>query len=115
MKLIAEQPGWQLFERHSSDEWRSFKLVGPPCRRKRNWWLGHNGERFARNHDTGHLAEHLPVILDWVASAIAESQPTCVSVPASAQATPLGVSLSADARADAGNDAHVNGPRQVLT
>jgi hypothetical protein len=76
MRLIAEQPGWQLYENHrcSTNEWRSLKLVKLPAssrstRPKHNWWLGHNGGRFALKSDTLHLDKHHPKILEWVHAA----------------------------------------------
>ena len=68
---LATVGDFVLFERRdrSTSEWRSLKLVrtgGDAVKRKRNWYLGWNGERLSRNADTAHLAEHYPEIAAWV-------------------------------------------------
>ncbi|WP_155255193.1 hypothetical protein [Bradyrhizobium elkanii] len=80
MKLIAERDDLQLFNRDFADkgEWRSLRLIkgGRKSRRvpKRSFWLGWNGQRLARNHDTGVLAEHYPEIYDWVVAELEAAQ-----------------------------------------
>jgi hypothetical protein len=75
MHPIATKAGWILLERPTKHlpPWQSFKLVfSDPHRDRRRrqpkhtWWLGHNGERLARNTDAGHLAAHYPEIYAWV-------------------------------------------------
>ena len=72
MTTIAKRDGFTLYERpdRASPPWRSFKLVGRTGR-KRNWWLGWNGERLARNSDTVLLAEHRPEVHAWVLEVLA--------------------------------------------
>jgi hypothetical protein len=88
MTLLAGQPGWALYEnhRHSANGWRSLKLVklpasSRPTRPKHNWWLGHNGKRFASKFDMLHLAEHHSEILDWVHSVCATAHVTSPPLP----------------------------------
>jgi hypothetical protein len=61
------QDGFRLIEHidKSRDGWRSLKLT---CRRgrKRNWWLGWNGTRMARNADAAKLNERHPDVYGWV-------------------------------------------------
>jgi hypothetical protein len=51
---------FELFERvgKSGGGWRSLKLVRAGRHKKRNWWLGWNGERLARSSDAGKLYAH---------------------------------------------------------
>jgi hypothetical protein len=70
--VIAQHDGFTLIELKRQDGWRSMKLthrggfVGSGRRRKRNWWLGWNGERLARNYDAGKLYQYHPDIYAWV-------------------------------------------------
>ena len=49
MKLIAQIPGWSLYDRLSpSGGWISLKLVASGKLPKRHWWLGFNGTRMSR-------------------------------------------------------------------
>jgi hypothetical protein len=79
MILIAETPGWKLYQRHVSKGWRNLKLVkagqlNPGGKTGRHtWWLSHNGERFARNGCAKHLAEEHSNIHDWVTSVLNQS------------------------------------------
>jgi hypothetical protein len=41
------------------------KLIRP-LGKKRNWWLGWNGERLAKNRDAVLLFKHEPEIYQWV-------------------------------------------------
>jgi hypothetical protein len=73
MELIASTDHFALFDRpdFAQGEWRSLKLERTDSKgQKRNWWLGWNGERFARNADAGKLAEHHPDVYDWVISSL---------------------------------------------
>jgi hypothetical protein len=73
MKLIGKIGDFELFERSSgSDGWRDLRLIrtGKGKFRKRSWWLGWNGERFAQNHDFKILEEHYPEIHAAVIEAI---------------------------------------------
>jgi hypothetical protein len=48
-------------------QWLSLKLIRCGCKaRERNWWLGWNGARLARNTDTKKLVEQHPEIQHWV-------------------------------------------------
>jgi hypothetical protein len=76
MLKISETPdGFVLFERPSkaNEVWRSLKLTCSERRKKRNWWLGWNGERLARNRDAGLLAEHDPEVYAWVIQEMAKA------------------------------------------
>jgi hypothetical protein len=67
--LVAETPGWKLFERPNSGSggWRSFKLISDGRRQKKaNFWLGHNGQRFSVNADYSLLVENEPDVFEWV-------------------------------------------------
>jgi len=63
---------FQLIERvgRHAPPWYSYKLVCPKRpggkTTKRNWWLGWNGERLARNKDAAQLAKHFPDIYEQV-------------------------------------------------
>jgi hypothetical protein len=74
LTFIAEwRGGYKLYERHSSNEWRTLKLIrlgAPRDQRKRNWWLGWNGERLADNADARLLAEHHPRLARWVITTL---------------------------------------------
>jgi len=68
---IVEHEGWRLahLTDRCSRSWCSFKLTKKGRRRRgkrRSWWLGHNGERLARNSDAGSLHEHEPEAYVWV-------------------------------------------------
>lgn len=68
---LATVGDFTLYERRdrSTAEWRSLKLIhtgGDAGKRKRNWWLGWNGERLSRNTDARHLAAHHPEVSAWV-------------------------------------------------
>jgi beta-lactamase class D len=70
---VASAESWTLYERtgKAGSDWRSLKLIRTGGRgRKRNWWLGWNGERLARCHDAENLAEHNPEILQWVIDSL---------------------------------------------
>jgi hypothetical protein len=65
---ISGMAAFTLYDRprHANGGWRSLKLTCPTRQKKRAWWLGWNGERLARNHDAGLLADHEPEIYRWV-------------------------------------------------
>jgi hypothetical protein len=72
MRLIAQIPGWSLYDRDAgSNGWTSLKLEAPGRRPKRSWWLGFNGGRLARNHDAALLERHQPDIYAWVLRTLA--------------------------------------------
>ena len=63
MKLIAQIPGWSLYDRLSPNGgWISLKLVASGKLPKRHWWLGFNGTRMSRNRDAELLEQHQPEI-----------------------------------------------------
>ena len=70
--VIAQRGGFTLIELKRQGGWRSMKLthprgfVGSGRHRKRNWWLGWNGERLAKNCDAGKLHQYHPDIYAWV-------------------------------------------------
>jgi hypothetical protein len=73
MTALASVGSWTLYERkrrQPGHEWLSLKLVHTGPARKRNWWLGWNGERLARCHDADHLAEHHAEIMQWVVESL---------------------------------------------
>lgn len=71
-RLLARLDDWSLFDRMvGGPEWRNLKLVRSPAGAKGNWWLAHNGVRFAENRDHGFLATHYPEVLGWVADVLA--------------------------------------------
>lgn len=67
---------WEFPER-GSNGWRCLKVeIGVrkqkgERRQRRNFWLGHNGERWARNNDTAYLAERHPDVLAWAETQLA--------------------------------------------
>jgi len=72
-QILASANEWVLFDTgKGANGWRSLKLKlrGRGKIPKRNWWIGFNGERFARNHDLGVLARHNPDVLAWVLAAV---------------------------------------------
>jgi hypothetical protein len=72
-ELIHTHPAKQfkLYRRphRSNDSWISLKLIRP-LGKKRNWWLGWNGERLAKNHDAMLLFKHEPEIYQWVINTL---------------------------------------------
>jgi hypothetical protein len=69
-KIIALHPsGFDLYvrDRHGRG-WINLKLVatGTTPTRKRNWYMGWNGERLSRSGDSTALALRLPDIYSWV-------------------------------------------------
>jgi hypothetical protein len=70
---IAAREKFTLYHRPqaSTDAWTSLKLTAN-YGRKRNWWLGWNGQRVARNTDTKNLSEHHPEILIWIVHVLTE-------------------------------------------
>ena len=71
MKLIAQIPGWSLYDRLSpSGGWISLKLVASGKLPKRHWWLGFNGTRMSRNRDAELLEQHQPDIYAWVVHSL---------------------------------------------
>lgn len=76
-QIIGEQNGWVLFIRagKSTPQWTSLKLLrrSPGKARKNAFWLGWNGERLARNHDSILLADRHPGTHDWVISRLREN------------------------------------------
>jgi hypothetical protein len=51
MKLIAQIPGWRLYDRPTPGEgWINYKLASGKLP-KHTWWLGFNGTRMARNRE----------------------------------------------------------------
>jgi hypothetical protein len=71
MKLIAQIPGWSLYDRPSpSGGWIGLKLVASGKLPKRNWWLGFNGTRLSRSRDAGLLEQHQPDIHAWVVRSL---------------------------------------------
>lgn len=66
VKQIGAFGKFVLFDTEKGREgWTNFKLVGPKGK-KRNWWLGWNGERLARNADAAKLAKWQPDVLEQV-------------------------------------------------
>jgi hypothetical protein len=93
MKIIAERDNWRLLDRDkTSNGWISIKLEA--CggryskRGKRNWWMGWNGERLARNTDTKLLAEDYPDIHEWAIEQLRPYQPA-VSVTNALSPSPV--------------------------
>ena len=77
MVEVAHHPrGFTLFERPSGNGWRNFKLVANQRRKKRNWWLGWNGERLSEGKDMKLLQEHEPEICEWVVDVLGVSPST---------------------------------------
>ena len=75
--IVAQQDRWLLWHRtdKTRGEWHSFKLerLGPQKRyEKSNWWVGHNGQRLARNRDAGFLRQHEPETYAWVEHACSQ-------------------------------------------
>jgi len=71
MKLIAQIPGWSLYDRLAPGEgWISLKLVGSSKLTKRSWWFGFNGTRMSRNRDVALLEQHQPDIYAWVVRSL---------------------------------------------
>jgi hypothetical protein len=75
LMTIAKHPsGFVLYERgQMSGEWRSLKLVlcdDQQIKKRRNWWLGWNGERLARNEDARNLSKRNPAIYAWVVETL---------------------------------------------
>jgi hypothetical protein len=73
MVQIARREGFTLFERTGAgaNGWRSFKLIREGRGlKKRNWWIGWDGDRLARTADAGKLREHEPEIYDWMISQL---------------------------------------------
>ena len=73
--LIATTPGWELYRRPAKSvaPWNALKLVttsNRPC--KGNFWLAHNGLRFAWQKDASSLAENEPEIYAWAHSVCVE-------------------------------------------
>jgi hypothetical protein len=65
---FADDGAWRLYRRlaKQTNGWHNFHLEGPSSRpEKRNWRLGHNGERFAHNRDVYLLREHEPGVYAW--------------------------------------------------
>jgi hypothetical protein len=82
MQLVAEIPGWQLFdtERPSSRGWRTFKLVreGPQRRKgtgRHTWWVGFKDQRPYHNENLAHLAKNYPGALAWMRDKIRHLAP----------------------------------------
>lgn len=71
--LLAECDGWRLYERPTDGCWRDLKLVVVGKSVKGNFWLAHNGERFAANKDDKVLAEYYPAVRGWVESVLKAS------------------------------------------
>ena len=69
-KIIARHPqGFDLCVRDRYGRgWVNLKLTatGSTPTRKRNWYMGWNGERLSRSSDTAALATHLPDVFSWV-------------------------------------------------
>ena len=72
MRLIGTREKFSLFERGVKDGWTSLKLVNPSTPRKKNWWLGWNGERLAKNADAGKLFTHHPETYAWVIAELSK-------------------------------------------
>jgi hypothetical protein len=74
VEIAYHSRGFTLFERPACHKngWLSLKLIASGRRRKRNWWLGWNGDRLARNSDAGRLQDQEPEIYDWVIAALGE-------------------------------------------
>ena len=77
MKLVGSFGEFELFERSTgNDGWVDLRLIrsGKGNFRKRSWWLGWNGKRFAQNRDLKILEEHYPEIYEAVIDAVQCSQ-----------------------------------------
>jgi hypothetical protein len=84
MRIIAERPGWALYDRQrSSNGWRSLKLVAFERRHKGSWYFGFNGERLSRSTDADLLAEHEPEIYQWVLDELRRLNPQRLVEPRS--------------------------------
>lgn len=64
-----------LYERtaRSTELWQNLKLVRVgDGTKKANWWAGwhRRDHRLSRNHDTGHLAEHHPEVMEWLVETL---------------------------------------------
>lgn len=59
----------------SGAEWKSLKLEFDVRRHgkvpaRKNFWLGHDGTRWARNTDAAYLALHHPAVMAWAEAAL---------------------------------------------
>lgn len=74
--LFAVNLGWELYSHRSGKTyapWHAVKLITTGSRAcKGNFWLTHNGERFARSKDAGILHECEPAVFEWAHLACVE-------------------------------------------
>ena len=73
--LIAATPGWELYHRpgKAAAPWVALKLITTgerPC--KGNFWLSHNGMRYAVQNDAATLARNEPEIYEWAHAVCVE-------------------------------------------
>jgi hypothetical protein len=76
--LVAKHPnGFLLFEmrRQRPLTWFGFRLFAPDRGQKQTWYLGWNGKRLAKNHDTDLLHKHEPEVFNWVRSILVNRFP----------------------------------------
>ncbi|ESQ73719.1 hypothetical protein [Asticcacaulis sp. AC402] len=66
--VIAENDEWFVYAKKydPSVEWRNVKLVAKTRRRKANYSIAQNGERWADNHDNGLLGKRDPDLHSWI-------------------------------------------------
>jgi hypothetical protein len=67
-EVIVENEKWELYDRFKQNgDWSAFKLVSKePRLHKANYWIGWNGERFARNRDFCNLEANAPDVVEWL-------------------------------------------------
>lgn len=71
--LVAENEQWAIYDRlRPSGKWSAIKIVSKKPRAiKANYWLGWDGERFAKNRDYRLLAANRPEVARWAEQLLA--------------------------------------------
>ena len=73
-ELVSENEGWKIFHipKGYPSQWKNIKVVSKIKRRKKaNFWLAWNGDRFGASKDFAVMVEHWPEIYEWTHSVMA--------------------------------------------